>query len=279
MTTPDKISLPGVGKNRYKFIESEHLHTLDGRPLIGTSTALKVLAKPLTWWASGLAVAELGWMNPKKVDQNTRIENVRPYLEKIKGYDPVEYLRLLDKAYKAHATILDKSAEEGTDMHAELEKYVRWCIGNHEGKIPKSMQYLSEYPAVQIFMKWAKENVEEFLISEGHCYSETLWTGGIVDLLYKDKKGMLVVLDFKSSKEAYLSQFFQDAGYDIAISESGILDAEGNLLYKPERSVDYYGVFPFGMENPEPKFHFDTEGAREGFIASVKLHKLINTNG
>lgn len=37
-------------------------------------------------------------------------------------------------------------------------------------------------------------------------------------------------MDFKSSKEAYLSQFFQIEGYDIAISENGIFDADGKHI-------------------------------------------------
>ena len=47
---------------RYRFIDEngKHLHTLDGIPLIGTSTAVQVLGKGgLTWWAAELAaVAE-----------------------------------------------------------------------------------------------------------------------------------------------------------------------------------------------------------------------------
>jgi hypothetical protein len=43
-----------------------HVHLLNDKPLIGTSTVVGVIAKPLTWWASGLAVEEMGWQ--KKLD-------------------------------------------------------------------------------------------------------------------------------------------------------------------------------------------------------------------
>ena len=56
---------------KYRFEKEQHIHLLDERPLIGTTTALSVLNKPLTWWASGLAVEALGWYNTKqKKDEN-----------------------------------------------------------------------------------------------------------------------------------------------------------------------------------------------------------------
>ena len=40
-------------ENRYKFDAKEHLHSLDSKPLVGTSTVMGIVAKPLTWWAAG----------------------------------------------------------------------------------------------------------------------------------------------------------------------------------------------------------------------------------
>jgi hypothetical protein len=82
-------------------------------------------------------------------------------------------------------------------------------------------------------------------------------------------------MDFKSSKEAYLSQFIQVAGYDNAIAENGIYDSEGNRIQKVGK-IDYYAVFPFGMEHPEPQFRFDTEPIKSGFEAAAVLYKLTN---
>ena len=46
--------------NRYAFNEQDHIPALDGKPLMGTSTVVGVLSKPLTWWAAGEAVKKLG---------------------------------------------------------------------------------------------------------------------------------------------------------------------------------------------------------------------------
>ena len=266
--------------NRYKFINEnkEHLHTLDGKPLIGTTTVLKELAKPLTWWASGLAVEKLGWTNSKKVEQEKRLEIAGDKKSEIERMSTEEYLKLLDKAYRAHADRLDESADAGVDMHEELEKYVKMCIETNEGK---PIEITGEgHEAVILFSKWAKGNVEQFIVSEGNAYSESLWVGGILDLLYEDRDRRLVILDFKSSKEAYFSQFLQTAGNDIEIHESGIVDKDGNqLLDLKGRPVDYYAVFPFGGNAKEPTFYYNTEVAKEGFKHVVAIYKIIKKYG
>ena len=60
--------------NRYQYLNGsgEHVHQLDGQPLIGTSRVGGILAKPLTYWASGLAVQVFGCANPKLL---TKIKN------------------------------------------------------------------------------------------------------------------------------------------------------------------------------------------------------------
>src|ERR1700722_16042386 len=123
---------------QYRFDEANHIHTLDGKPLMGTSTVVGVIAKPLTWWASGLAVESLGWqkkLDPRKVtsaemelNEGQRKLRASVALREIKAMSGEEYLAKLDKAYRAHADSLNKSAGKGTDMHAALETYVKKCI-------------------------------------------------------------------------------------------------------------------------------------------------------
>lgn len=266
--------------NRYKFIDEgrQHLHTLDGAPLIGTSTVLGVLSKPLTWWAAELAAVEC-------LEAGAHIPTIRDEYDEAAAKSGPEKKKAIDalskkypvfkKARFAHYDRKNKAADTGIDMHAELEKYVTLCLHNHDGA-PFTPQTDGLPAPVLIFSKWAMENVKRFRASEGHCYSEPLWVGGITDLYFEDKKERLAVMDFKSSKDAYLSQFIQCAGYDIEIAENGILDKDGNLILKPERSADYYAIFPFGMEEPEPELRFDTDRLRKAFESAVDLHKIVN---
>ena len=267
-------------ENKYRFLNSknEHLHQLnvseEWKPLIGTSTVLNVLAKPLTWWAAGLAVKELGWTNPKEIGAKERLETAHTWRSEIVGMDDEEYLKLLDKAYQAHSVKLDKSAEQGTDMHAELEKYVKLMISDQGGKPMLLNDY--EHPAVEIFAKWAVENVKEFLVSEGHCYSKELWCGGVTDCIAELKSDQLAIIDFKSAKEAYMSHFIQVGGYDLEASENGLFDENGKLIVKLDKAIDCYIVFPFGAKKVEPKFNYDVEAVKKGFASCLQLYKLIN---
>lgn len=281
--------------NRYRFDDSldekgkkKHIHLLDEKPLIGTTTSLKNVSKEgLPYWASGMACTEFGWIKPLKpwnkprptkaqVEENAkkRLASADAFMRRIASMAADgaadQYLALLDKAYSAHATTLKEKAETGTDMHAELERYVKHCIKG--GGEPTST---FGYPPLQveIFSEWALKNVKRFIASEGYSYSERLWVGCIFDVLYEDMQDRLVILDFKSSKEDYDTQFWQCAGNDIQISENGVLDKNGNLMYMPDRPISYYGVLPFGMEKPEPQFYYDTEGSKEAFVAAVVLHK------
>src|SRR5581483_2247479 len=135
-----------INPRQYRYYDDvgQHLHTLDGKPLIGTSTATKVISKPLTWWASGLAVKALapGWEKPLDKRKKWTVEEIEKHQASRKsGVEAIkhrilnssdnEIVSLLDKAYRAHTETLKEAAEEGTDMHAELEGYVKLCIENY----------------------------------------------------------------------------------------------------------------------------------------------------
>ena len=81
--------------------------------------------------------------------------------------------------------------------------------------------------------------------------------------------------DFKSSKEAYLSQFIQVAGYDIQQSENGFFSATGEKISDPLK-VDGYVIFPFGGKTFEPSFKYNTAELKKGFESACVLYKVLN---
>jgi len=259
----------------YRFIDAkgEHLHTLDEHPLIGTSSVVSVIAKPLVWWASGLAVKELGWLNPKETEYALRIQSAAEMQNEILSMPPEEYLALLDKAYAAHSKSLKKSADKGTDMHAVLESYVKACILQSNGE-PQEAK--SDEKFIVDFSKWAVENVKRFLVSEGHCYSSELWVGGIIDAVCELKDGRIGILDFKSSKESYKSQFAQIGGYSIQITENGVFNAEGEQIYKLEEPISFHAVIPFGASEFKVDFSPNIEADKEAFNSALNLYRYIN---
>lgn len=259
--------------NRYKYIDEkrEHLHTLDGKPLIGTSTATKIIAKPLTWWASGMACMKFGWLNPKKFSTEAVQAALDEGYARIMELDKESYAKLLTEAYRAHNDHKEKKADEGTDRHAALEKYVKLMIQDQGGKPILMNRY--EDPAVQAFAEWAQKNIRQLLWSEMHGYSEVLWTGGIADVGWIDLQGRIIAGDFKSGGP-YFDQFVQIAGYDLMLAENGGLDKYGNKMFELPGEVVGYCVLPFATPKFEPYFQYATESYRNGFRSAVQLSKL-----
>jgi len=256
----------------YKYIDTEdqHLHTLDDKPLLGTSTVCGIIAKPLTWWASGMAVSLLGW-SPTKTPKEERLQKASESLLNIGALDGEEYLQLLDKAYRAHNERKESAAVEGTNMHAELENYAKALRDGKEAEITE----LNED-----FAFWAKKNIKQVLASEIHVYSHELWLGGICDIVYEDLRGDVYIGDFKSSKEAYFSQFLQTALYHIQIAENnGGFDKNGARILSLEKPIKGYAIFPFGSDFQEPTIRYASEDWIQAGIGATKLYKLNqNTN-
>ncbi len=271
--------------NRYRFDDESHVHTLDGQPLVGTSRVGSILAKPLAWYGSGKAVEVFGVPDPKVL---TKIKNNKATKEEIDNLTASlstnlqllreitieEYAGLIDKAYRAHDVYMRSRAKPGKDLHSECERFVkdwpRWST--------KALTQ-DEYPIyddkIRPFIAWASENVKRFLWSEGHCYSEKHWIGGISDAGYETQQGKFGILDFKSSKEAYMDQFWQCAGYAIQVEENGILDKDGNQLLEIGYGFDEVCVFPFGGDEPKPYFHVDIQGAKEAFLAELFIYNKL----
>ena len=260
---------------RYRFSSEDHMHLLhrNGRefPLMGCSTVVGVLNKGgLQWWSSGMACTELGWLNPKKAGKEERLQKARYMLQQIQEMSAVQYEALLQKAYRAHNTHKDDTAKEGTDTHKKCEDFINAHMSHSDWPV---MEEDTIYP----FVKWTMGNVKQFLWSEAHCYSETMWVGGICDAgLVMTDKGV-AVLDFKRSKEAYTSQFIQAAGYALMIEENGLFDADGNQIKAPGEipPIDTLIIVPFRSNPVTPAIVKGIGKFKEGFRSCVQLHKLV----
>src|SRR3990167_11462134 len=181
---------------KYKLDEKQLLLFFGDTPLTGTSSVVNVLAKPLTWWASGLACEKFGWLNPKKNSQEVVQQALQEGWERIKGLSLEAYEKLLDEAYNAHSKTLKSAAKKGTDLHAELEHWVK----SQMGKVPERADYDAK---IKPYIEWSKANVKQYIASEAHCFHEEIWVGGKMDVVAELNDKTIAVIDFKSSREAY----------------------------------------------------------------------------
>ena len=274
----------------------KHSHLLDlydtgeFKRLTGTSSVVDVLNKPLAWWASGEAVKTLGWIHPKikkygreigEVPVKDREKSANEILKLIKKENKTAFLARLDDAYKAHNVKLDQSAKAGTDLHAELERFIKWHIAGS----PRGHTFDAK---IQPFINWAGMAVKEYLYSEAHCFHEGLWLGGISDsgvILNKHiietsdgqievPEGTRAIVDFKSAKEAYWSQFVQGGGYALQIEKNGLFDADGNQIGKIDKPFDAVIIVPFGAEIVYPDLRMKAEEYKEGFVHCLSIYRL-----
>lgn len=260
---------------RYQFVDKEHAHFLDGKRLTGTSSVTGVLAKPLTWWASGKAVEKLGWMNPKYNDDKKRLEHVQPYFDKVQQFGQMpngemEYLKLLDTAYRSHFDDNKETKKAGTDLHAELEMFVKASI-----EVDGIATYMgSPSDSLISFAKWSVANVKRFIASEAHSYNEELWVGGIMDAVAELKDGGIAVIDFKSAKDAYVDHFIQVGGYATQVEKNGLFTKDGKQVHEP-MLVDELIVIPFGAKEFKVERRNNTTDYKEGFRHAVALYRLM----
>ncbi len=266
-----------VARYRFDNENGKHVHLLDERPLYGTSTVVGIISKELTWWASGMALAPLGWLHKRKSKIQDRLDAANNAMDYIETLSDRQYCDFLDECYRAHNAKKEATAVVGTDMHAELEEYVKDCIYENDGSPLDVYPPRDACAAVMIFAEWALANVREFLWSEAHCYSERLWTGGISDVGAILKDGTLAIIDFKSAKEAYYGYFVQMGGYATAIAENGLFAADGSCIHvmagftHPVRFGAFI-VFPFGATDVRPDIRRNTALFERNFESAVDLY-------
>ena len=267
------MEMPEKYKQGYFFNEKLHLHLYAGKPLTGTSSVGDGLAKNLTWWAAELSAVEC-------LESGEHIPTIRQEYLDAKSKKGAEKKKAIDalclkypifkKARFAHYENKKTKANEGADLHAELEKFVKSEMGI------KKYQDSEFHPRIKPFVDWSRQNVKKFLWSEANCYELDLWVGGVSDWGAELNNGMIGVFDAKSSEEVYPSQFIQAGGYVIQIDTNGLWDAKGEKNKKLDKPIDFIAIVPFGAEIIEPQIRYEVEAYKNGFRWAMGLYRLMD---
>ncbi len=231
-------------KKGYYFDKENHIHVLDGRPLNGVTTVLQVISKPmLIQWAANMAV--------DYIDNHIHSKNWLTL-------DAIKWDTLLKEARTAHRKKKEKAGDWGTEVHKAIEHYVK---GEILGELDEKGLEVFEK-----FATWAKENKVEFLESEKNVWSESMWVGGICDLVIKIN-GKKYIADIKTSSGIYNEHFFQMAAYALCLEEMGEhKDVEGYLVINLKKDGT--------MQTKEVT---DMLQNKEAFKAALTLHKIIQS--
>lgn len=256
MKTTQEQLIPTTG---FAFDPDTHSYFMDGKPMTGVTTILQVIGKPLTWWAAGKALEELGWTNPKFIKREEGIK-IAGKARKNFFITNEQYYDWLQDCYRAHDRVKKEAGEHGTDLHALAEDYVKTCIEANEGKP------LSTYPQeIAKFVEWAvKENVR-FVKSEEKVYSKEKWYAGTMDLVL-EKDGKLYIADIKTGKDIYPEYFYQMAAYRFAWQEMGNKHLSGAIVVRMGKD----GSFEVGQR-------FDYQTDLSAFLGALAIYRAKAT--
>lgn len=242
-------------KDRFQFDEENHVYTLDGKRMWGTTTILSVIAKPaLIGWSANMAVDYIE--NALAGQQNVASKTWKEAME------PLDLNVVFKEARVAHTKRKESAGEAGTLVHAELEKLIKVAI-QLDGRIEEYMVRDDMSPQAKEFVQWAIVNKAKFLASEIRLYSEKLWVAGTADFIC-EIKGKLYVGDIKTSSAIYPEMFIQASAYAHMARQMG--------LYQKFHGVIIVNIPKRG--GLKVKENYDLKGNFEAFKSALVLHKF-----
>lgn len=234
----------------FEFNPGTHTYTLDGVKMTGVTTVLGMIAKPaLIPWAAGMTAEYIKEVAPVVKEGNRNIYQVTT--------------ELLDDAKKAHTKRKEARGLAGGDTHSQLEDIIKEAIEFSDGYIQRPL--IEQPPQISQFIDWAIENKAKFLVSEQVMYHPDWFVGGTADFvcIIKNQK---FVGDFKTQKKIWdRVPFFQMGAYRGMLESMGEKHFAGSLIiHLPEDG------------ELEAHYSFDYESDLEGFLAALKLYRLLN---
>lgn len=233
---------------RYQFDKENHIHTLDGKPLLGVTSVLSVISKPaLVQWSANEAI--------KYIKENLSYKRLKLFK---KGYLVIKD-KVLEEARMAHRIKKEVAGDWGTELHKAVEDWIK------EKVIPTRLFQENQIIAFDNFVKWSKDNKVKFLESEKHIWSEKLWIGGICDMVI-EMDGKKYIADIKTSSGIYNEAFFQMGAYDMCLEEMGTKDISGYIVINLKKDGK--------MEIKETN---DMLQNREAFKFALGLYKIVNS--
>lgn len=235
----------------FRFDPAEHVYTLDGKPLSGVTTVLGVIAKPmLIQWSAGEAVKSLE-------------ESIRKNGGTFESDTP-EWEKACKEARSAHRKKKEDAGAKGTEVHAEIEKVIKYAIELSDGYITGRND--AEKEQVKNFISWAQKSKVKFLASEKRMYSRSMRTAGTADIVC-EIGGKLYVGDVKTSSGIYPEAFIQASAYAAMLEEMGD--------YR-----DFYGVIIINCRKDggfETQQNHDLEGNFNCFKAALTLKRHLDS--
>jgi hypothetical protein len=196
----------------FTYEDKKHAYKLNGVDLPGTTTPLK-LVNELSWDADGKMTdkSQIIQQWAIKMVTNEIIEKSSDYFSKAGSRELMSPSRVSAKvqeivleAKKAPNKKFTGAGISGTEIHAQLERWIKYAIEHNDGLAENlSLNILLEsldINATQIhnFINWAVKNKVKFLFSEEPIYSKEWMNCGTVDFIC-EIDGKILIGDIKTN--------------------------------------------------------------------------------
>ena len=237
----------------FTFNPKGHSYELDGKKMTGVTTVLGVLAKPaLIGWAANMTAS---WIR----ENCTRDDS---------GIWEVSEDSLLE-AVKAHTKKKEAAGEKGTDLHSQVEGFIKSCLELNHGD-PHNMGWPVEEKMLGEFVEWAVVNNIKFLASEKQVYSKDWFCAGTFDFSF-EKDGKRFIGDLKTMGKIWdRVPHFQTAAYRKMSVEMGEPDYDGTCIVNISKPTEKY---PSELTE---SWSYDWESDQKAFESALYLYRQLN---
>lgn len=245
-------------ENNFLFDETKHAYTLDGTPLIGTTTVLGLLAKPaLIQWSANEAVKYV-------IENGEKHTLTRPAPTYTEGDKEEEIegvwasLETLDEAKTAHRRKKEGAGDIGSQVHKWIEEYIA-------GNMPPSPEDPQMAKMINAFLEWDMKVKPRWIASEMRVYATSTWTAGTLDFI-AEIDGKVFIGDFKTSTGIYDEAFWQMSAYQYMLQEM-----------QPDYKIDGHIVVNIrkdGKLETKESYAYDTN--IKGFLGLLMAYKVKN---
>lgn len=233
-------------KTGYSFKEKGHVHLFDGKRMTGVTTVLGVIAKPaLINWAANMAVDYIN-------ERLGRVESGDFTNEKNLVWTTSK--RILEEARKAHTKRKEAAGDIGKLVHTAVEEFIK------NGKEPELDE--QGMKMFENFRKWSIDNKVKFIESEKHVYSESLFLGGILDMVV-NIGGQNWICDVKTGG-VYPEAFAQMAAYQMMLDEMSYdLKITGSIILGLLKDGSFI-----------EKRSISNDDAKKMFLAALDIYRI-----
>lgn len=197
-----------------KFHPKTHRYFLDGKPVKGATTLMKMEKPFLVDWAAKM-VAEYVAGNPDE------IRNM---------YDTMDSAQIAGALKVIHNVKRDSAALRGTEVHAIAERVVH-------GEAVEVAPYIASH--VNGYVDWLDRFHVKPVLTERSVANRKHWYAGRFDLI-ADIAGTRWMLDDKTSNSIYGETGMQLAAY--ANAEFYVNDEDPDTEYPMPEGIERYGV-------------------------------------